>query len=156
AVAQELELLLRIEQPRRQPRVVEEPPEVVARVGKVRGRRGRDSAGIDAAEDRLQSRRKDIRDGANGSVCVAHCGQRGRSEDGAADRDADAGRAGNGGAVGYMSSALCGLALPAVEPPLEELPDLRRRDRLRIVLPQHGDMARSAVAARPALLLAHT
>ena len=62
AELEERELLLRIEEPRREARVVEQPPEVVARVREVRGRRGRDAARIDAAEDAAQVRGEDVRD----------------------------------------------------------------------------------------------
>src|SRR5205085_5976482 len=53
---QDLELLLRIEQSGCVAGFVQEPPEVVARVGEVRAGSGRDEAGIDAAEDDAKAR----------------------------------------------------------------------------------------------------
>ena len=52
----------RLEQTRREAGVVEEAPEVVPRVGEVRGRRGRDAARVDAAEDAPEAGRQDVRD----------------------------------------------------------------------------------------------
>src|SRR4029078_5822388 len=53
--------------PRREPRRVQEAPEIVARVGEVRLRRVGDESGIDPAEDDAQARPEDVRDGASGS-----------------------------------------------------------------------------------------
>src|SRR5581483_11258935 len=60
------ELLLRLVEPRREPRVVEQPPEVVARVREVRCGRRRDTAGVDSAEDADEARREDVRNGGGG------------------------------------------------------------------------------------------
>jgi hypothetical protein len=56
-------LLGRTEEPRSEAGVVQEPPEVVARVREVRARGGRDAAGIDAAEDGAEPGRQHVRDG---------------------------------------------------------------------------------------------
>jgi hypothetical protein len=64
AVPERLELLGRVELPRREPGRVQQPPEVVARVGEVRRGRRRDTARVDPAEDDRQVRREDVRDGA--------------------------------------------------------------------------------------------
>ena len=62
AVVEQLELLLRLEQPRRQAGVVEQAPEVVARVGEVSVRGRRHAARVDAAEDNLEPGREHVRD----------------------------------------------------------------------------------------------
>jgi hypothetical protein len=59
--ARQVELLARIEQAWRESRFVEQPPEVVARVGEMRARSGGDPAGIDAAEDDDEPRREHVR-----------------------------------------------------------------------------------------------
>ena len=59
-VGEELEVLVRVELTRREPGVVEEPPEVVPRVREVCSRRRGDAAGIDAAEDDAEPRREDV------------------------------------------------------------------------------------------------
>ena len=59
--SQELELLLRVELPRREAGRVQQAPEVVARVGEVRGRGRRDAAGVDPAENRRQTGREHVR-----------------------------------------------------------------------------------------------
>jgi hypothetical protein len=64
AVVEQLELLARLEQPRGQPGVVEEAPEVVARVGEVRMCGGRHPAGVDAAEDDVEPGREHVRNRA--------------------------------------------------------------------------------------------
>jgi hypothetical protein len=65
-VVEQRELLARLEQPRGQPDIVEEAPEIVARVGEVRVRGGRHLAGVDAAEDDVEPRRKHVRNRALG------------------------------------------------------------------------------------------
>src|SRR5207244_10203472 len=67
ALPQQLELLRRVVEPRREVRRVEQPPEVVARIRKVRLRARRDTAGIDAAEDDVEARRQNVRDVARSS-----------------------------------------------------------------------------------------
>src|SRR5207302_1584256 len=62
-------LLLRIEQPRREAGVVQQAPEVVARVREVRGRGGGDAPRVDPAEDAGQPRGEDVGDGAR---CFGH------------------------------------------------------------------------------------
>ena len=64
---QQLELLRRLVEPRREARRMEQPPEVVARVREVRLRRRGDAARVDAAEDDLEARREDVRDSARRS-----------------------------------------------------------------------------------------
>src|SRR5439155_17575118 len=61
ALLQELELLRRVVQARREPCRVQEPPEVVARIREMRLRRRRHTAGIDPAEDDAQPGREDVR-----------------------------------------------------------------------------------------------
>ena len=63
-VAQDLELLRGIDQTRREPRLVEQPPEIVPRVGEMRLGRRRDTAGIDSAERDVQLRGEDALYGA--------------------------------------------------------------------------------------------
>src|SRR5439155_21080645 len=58
---EECELLQRLEAPRREAGVVEQPPEVVARVGEVRGMGRGDPARVDPAEDAGQPGRENIR-----------------------------------------------------------------------------------------------
>jgi len=48
---EKLVLLVRLVQPRREVGCMEQPPEVVARVGEMRSSGGRDPAGVDPAED---------------------------------------------------------------------------------------------------------
>jgi hypothetical protein len=62
ALFQQLELLRRLVEPRREVRRVEQPPEVVARVREVRVRRRGDPSGVDAAEDDVEARREDVGD----------------------------------------------------------------------------------------------
>ena len=52
------------DEPRREPGLVQQPPEVVPRVREVRRRGRRDPARVDPAEDDRQIRREDVRDGA--------------------------------------------------------------------------------------------
>ena len=59
---EQLELLVRLVEPRREAGVVEQPPEVVARIREVRAGRRRDAARVDAAEDDVEARREDVRD----------------------------------------------------------------------------------------------
>ena len=59
---EQLELLARVVEPRREARRVQQPPEVVARVGEVRVRGGGDTARVDPAEDRRQAGREDVGD----------------------------------------------------------------------------------------------
>ena len=121
------------------PGVVQQPPEVVARVREV-GRRGRrDAPGVDAAEDAAQPRREDVRDGARRSVVrtVRPRGlQRGMRCVHVAVQTHELGSGGAGrrpAAVGVRAAAStsgrrasCRLLLrPArVEPPLEQSPHL--------------------------------
>ena len=58
--SQQLELLRGLVEPRGEAGRVQEPPEVVARVGEVRAGRVGDAAGVDAAEDDAQPRREDV------------------------------------------------------------------------------------------------
>ena len=64
AELEQLELLSWLEQPRREPGVVEQSPEVVARVREVGVGGGRHAAGIDATEDDVQAGAEHVRDGA--------------------------------------------------------------------------------------------
>ena len=64
AVVEQLELLARLEQPRREPRVVEQAPEIVARVGEVSVCCRRHAARVDAAEDNLEAGREHVRNRA--------------------------------------------------------------------------------------------
>jgi hypothetical protein len=59
---EEVELLGRVVEPRREARSVEQPPEVVARVRKVGVRGGGDTTRVDPAEDRRQAGREDVGD----------------------------------------------------------------------------------------------
>ena len=59
---EQLELLARLVETRREPRRVQQPPEVVARVREVRVRGGGDTARVDPAEDRPQAGRQDVGD----------------------------------------------------------------------------------------------
>jgi hypothetical protein len=59
---EQLELLARVEEPRREAGRVEEAPEVVARVGEVGVRGGGDTARVDPAEDGGEARRQDVWD----------------------------------------------------------------------------------------------
>ena len=68
---QQLELLARLVEARREARGVQEPPEVVARIREVGVRGGGDAAGVDAAEDRRQPGREDVRDVALGGFGFA-------------------------------------------------------------------------------------
>jgi hypothetical protein len=61
-VPQQLELLARVEEAWREARVVQQAPEVVARVREVRAGGGGDAAGVDPAEDGGQPGREDVRD----------------------------------------------------------------------------------------------
>ena len=64
AEAKKLELLGRLEQPRREPAVVEQPPEVVPRVREVGRRRGGEAARVDPAEEDVEPRPEDVWNGA--------------------------------------------------------------------------------------------
>ena len=64
---QQVELLRRLVEPRREARRMEQPPEVVARVREVRCRLGGYAARVDAAEDDLEARRENVRDSARRS-----------------------------------------------------------------------------------------
>src|SRR5262249_31597885 len=139
--------------PGRESRIVEQPPEVVPRVGEVRLSRGRDATRVDAAEDRLQAGREDVRYSAG----AAHYGRRGRSASGGAGRAEASARSGAVFGVGCTSSALCCLLLPAAALLLEEPADLlarQRGDQARRRL-DDLDVARAAVAAFVALRLGH-
>ena len=59
---QQLELLARLVEPGCEARGMQEPPEVVARIGEVGVRSGGDAAGVDPAEDRRQAGGQDVRD----------------------------------------------------------------------------------------------
>ena len=73
AELEQAELLLRVVQARREAGVVQQPPEVVARVGEVRGGRRRDAAGVDPAEDAREPGPEDVRDRAGfASSAVGH------------------------------------------------------------------------------------
>jgi hypothetical protein len=63
-VPRQIELLAGREQAGSEARVVEEAPEVVPRIGEVRARGGRHTAGVDATEDRVETGREHVRDGA--------------------------------------------------------------------------------------------
>jgi hypothetical protein len=128
------------------------------RVGEVRASRRRDAARVDAAEDRLQPRREDVRD-VTDSAGAAHCGPPGRSAGAGAGRAVASARAECACGAGCRSSIApsCCLTLPTAEPPFEQAPDLlarERRDRRRPRL-EHLDAAGAAVAALVALGLGH-
>lgn len=59
---EQLELLARLVEPRREPGGVQQPPEVVARVGEVGARGGGDTARVDPAEDRPEPGGENVRD----------------------------------------------------------------------------------------------
>jgi hypothetical protein len=63
AVSEELELLSRLEQARRESGRMQEAPEIVARIRKVSARSSRHAAGIDPAEEHPQARAENVRDG---------------------------------------------------------------------------------------------
>jgi hypothetical protein len=65
-VVEELELLARLEKPRREPGIVEQAPEVVARIGEVGVRSCRNAARVDAAEDDVEAGPEHVRDCALG------------------------------------------------------------------------------------------
>ena len=69
AELEQRELLLRVEEARREAGVVQQPPEVVARVREVRGGRGGDAPRVDPAEDAGETGREDVRDGGLRSAC---------------------------------------------------------------------------------------
>ena len=75
AEARKLVLLARVEQAGGEPGVMQEAPEVVARVREVRADCGREASGVDAAEDDVEAR----------SEYVGQCsrGRRGRGTSGA-------------------------------------------------------------------------
>ena len=64
AVAQRVELLGRVDEPRREAGGVEQAPEVVPRVGEVGGLRVGVEARVDAAEDDVETRRENVGDRA--------------------------------------------------------------------------------------------
>jgi hypothetical protein len=66
----QLVLLLRSEQARREAGVVEEPPEVVARIRKVRTGGGGEAPRVDTAEDDGEIRGKDVRQRARAGAGV--------------------------------------------------------------------------------------
>ena len=82
---------MRLVEPRREARRVEQPPEVVARVREVRVRRGGDAAGVDPDEDDPQARAEDVRDGATqrrlGRPPARRCAPRNHGAVLAADRE---------------------------------------------------------------------
>ena len=63
ALPEDVVLLVRLVEARREAGRVEEPPEVVARIREVGSRRGRDATRVDAAEDDAQPGRENVRDG---------------------------------------------------------------------------------------------
>jgi hypothetical protein len=63
-VGEHVELIGRVDKARREARRVEEPPEVVARVGEMGPLRVRVEAGVDAAEDDVEIRCEHVRDSA--------------------------------------------------------------------------------------------
>ena len=68
---QQLELLRGLIEPRREPRRVQQAPEVVAGIREVRARGRRDAPRIDAAEDDSKPRRENVGDVARGARCYA-------------------------------------------------------------------------------------
>src|SRR6185369_14945026 len=66
----QVELLVSLVQPRSEPGIGEETPEVVARVGEVRTRGRRDPARVDPAENDPQTALEDVRDRAR-TICSA-------------------------------------------------------------------------------------
>src|SRR5262249_22808053 len=62
--AQDVELLLGVDQPWGEPGVVQQAPEVVPRIGEMGCSRRGDAAGVDPAEDDVEIGRKDVRHGA--------------------------------------------------------------------------------------------
>ena len=64
AVAEQLVLLRRVDEPRREARRVQQPPEVVARIREVRRLRGGVEARVDAAEDDVEPGREHVGHGA--------------------------------------------------------------------------------------------
>ncbi len=82
AELEELELRRRVDQPRREAGVVQQPPEVVARIGEVGVGLCRDTAGVDAAEDAAEAGREDVGNARGGcghaADSVAHARPRSR------------------------------------------------------------------------------
>ena len=82
------ELLVRLEEPRREAGVVQQAPEVVARVREMRAGRRRDASGVDPAEDDREPRREHVghvarraerrrRVGTHGCDCSCECSRGG-------------------------------------------------------------------------------
>jgi hypothetical protein len=79
AELQQLELLGGLELPGREAGLVQQPPEVVARVGEVRRGCRRDAARVDAAEDGRQAGREDVGDRRRCSFMrELHCAENAR------------------------------------------------------------------------------
>src|SRR4029453_10597594 len=133
AVVERLPLLLRHEQPSREPRRMEEPPEVVARIREVRRRRGRHAAGVDPAEEHAQVACEDVWDRAGRSP---HGGTNERPMTNATREIVTHGCRDRAGCVpirpqagdGERGSGRLDLGLSAVEPLLEAAAKLLARD----------------------------
>ena len=106
AVVEDLELLLRAQQPRSEACRVQEAPEVVSRIGEVRGSRRRDPAGVDAAEDDPEAGREHVGDGRDDRLSV--CGARRRETHLHATRGANAAVPDQHGAALPPSADACG------------------------------------------------
>src|SRR5581483_318329 len=79
ALLQQLELLARLVEARREPRGLQQAPEVVARVREVRRGGGRDASGVDAAEDDPEPWAEHVGDGAPAGYAASCSGWRASS-----------------------------------------------------------------------------
>ena len=123
-------LLVRAQEPRREARACEEPPEVVPWVREVRAGGRRDEAGVDPAEDHPETRREDVRNSAGDNAPWAR-----RAAAHRADGDEpDVGAAAPSPSVDTSSRGQ--LLLTRVEPQLEEAAQLLTADA--------GEMPRTA------------
>src|SRR5262249_43814880 len=138
AELRERELLLRVVQAQREARLVQEPPEVVARIREVGCCRGGHAAGVDPAEDTGQTGRENVGDCARWFAChAADSVARAASTSPCTPTSSAAGppdaglrsRAGGGGTSRCGSSASCRLHPSLVESLLEEDAQVLTADR---------------------------
>ena len=130
-------LLLRVVEPRREAGVVQQPPEVVARVREVRRRGRRDASRVDPAEDAGETWGEDVGDGARSSCHAADSVARAASTSPCRPTSSAAARPGGGawssGGAGATSRsgrrASCGLHPALVEALLEQHAQVLAADR---------------------------
>ncbi len=160
---QHFELLVRPHEPRREPCFVKQPPEVVARVGEMRGRRGRDEARIDPAEDDAQPRPEDVRYFASSGGVAARAARRAAHDRAASAVGAEPTsatcrecRSGSNGCTSSRGEPRLARVQPNLEEPAQFLTrdpgEGQRASRLDLDEP-HRPLA-GAVATEVALLLA--